>query len=120
MKLNIKILGLVVSCYALLISQAAFCNVRLPLLVSDGMVLQRDAEVKLWGWADAGEEVTINFKGNTYTAAADSDGKWMVVISQLKAGGPSHNSKKYPDWRCMGMFRPVKHGSAYGKGKRPL
>ncbi len=88
MKLNIKILGLVVSCYALLISQAAFCNVRLPLLVSDGMVLQRDAEVKLWGWADAGEEVTINFKGNTYTAAADSDGKWMVVISQLKAGGP--------------------------------
>ena len=88
MKLNVKTLGPALSCYVLLICQTAFCNVRLPRLVSDGMVLQRDATVKIWGWADEGEKVTINFKGKTYTTAAGTDGKWMVTLSPLKAGGP--------------------------------
>jgi len=88
MKLNVKTLGPALCCYVLLICQTAFCNVRLPRLVSDGMVLQRDATVKIWGWADEGEKVTINFKGKTYTTAAGTDGKWMVTLSPLKAGGP--------------------------------
>ena len=55
MKLNIKVTGSLLCCYVLLLlSQTAFCQVRLPLLVSDGMVLQRDANVKIWGWADEG------------------------------------------------------------------
>jgi sialate O-acetylesterase len=87
MKLNLKIFGSAV-CFLLLISQAAFCRVRLPWLLSDGMVLQRDANVKVWGWAEAGEKVTINFKGKTYTSAAGTDGKWMVTLSPSKAGGP--------------------------------
>jgi len=88
MKLNVKILGSVLCCCVLIICQAAFCQVRLPLLVSDGMVLQRDATVKVWGWAAAGEKVTITFNGKTYSAAAGTDGKWMVSLSELKAGGP--------------------------------
>jgi sialate O-acetylesterase len=52
------------------------------------MVLQRDANVKIWGWADEGEKVTINFNGKTYTATTGSDGKWMVSLSPSKAGGP--------------------------------
>jgi sialate O-acetylesterase len=88
MKLNLKILGSALCCYVLLICQAAFCQVRLPRLVSDGMVLQRDANVKVWGWADAGEKVTINFKDKTYTAVTGTDGKWMVSLSPSKAGGP--------------------------------
>ena len=52
------------------------------------MVLQRDADVKIWGWADKGEKVTINFNGKTYNTAAGTDGKWAVMISELKAGGP--------------------------------
>jgi sialate O-acetylesterase len=74
--------------YLLLCSQAAFCQVRLPRLVSDGMVLQRDAHAKVWGWAAKGETVTINFDGRTYHARADTDGKWTVLLSELKAGGP--------------------------------
>jgi len=70
MKLNVRTLGLALCCYVLLICQTAFCNVRLPRLVSDGMVLQRDANVKVWGWADQGEKITINFKGETYTTTA--------------------------------------------------
>ena len=51
MKLNVKVLGSALCCYVLLICQTALCNVRLPRLVSDGMVLQRAATVKIWGWA---------------------------------------------------------------------
>jgi sialate O-acetylesterase len=88
MKLNVKILSSAVCCYVLMILQPAFCQVRLPLLVSDGMVLQRDANVKVWGWAEAGEKVTINFNGKTYSATAGTDGKWAVILPALKAGGP--------------------------------
>jgi sialate O-acetylesterase len=88
MKLNVKILFSALCCYVLIISQAAFCQVRLPLLISDGMVLQRDADVKIWGWASAGEKVTINFNDKTYNAVAGTDGKWAVSLYALKAGGP--------------------------------
>ena len=63
-------------------------QLRLPRLISDGMVLQRDAEVKIWGWAAAGEEVAVEFIGEVYTAATGIDGKWSVTLSGLKAGGP--------------------------------
>lgn len=89
MKLNIKVSGSLLCCYILLLlSRTAFCEVRLPVLISDGMVLQRDADVKVWGWAGEGEKVTIDFDGKTYNAAAGADGKWEVILSQLKAGGP--------------------------------
>ena len=86
-KLNLKIFCSAV-CFLLLISQPAFCDVKLPRLVSDGVVLQRDADVKIWGWADANEKVSISFNGKTYQTAAGVDGKWAVTLSDLKAGGP--------------------------------
>jgi sialate O-acetylesterase len=88
MKLNKKIIGSAIFCCVLLISQAVFCQVKLPLLVSDGMVLQRDADVKIWGWADANEKIAVSFNGKTYNTAAGADGKWAVILSGLKAGGP--------------------------------
>jgi len=88
MKMNIKTLGWVLCCNLLLFCQAAFCQVRLPVLISSGMVLQRDTNVKIWGWADEGEKVKINFNGETYNAIAGADGKWEVKLSQLKEGGP--------------------------------
>jgi sialate O-acetylesterase len=84
---DIKIFGSALF-YLLIISQTVFCQVRLPRLVSDGMVLQRDASVKIWGWAEAGEEISISFNGKTYNTAADTDGKWAVTLPELKAGGP--------------------------------
>jgi sialate O-acetylesterase len=88
MKSNVKLIGSALCCYLLLICQTAFCNVRLPRLVSDGMVLQRDTAVKIWGWADAGEKVTATFNGKTHSAVADPNGKWMVTLPPAKAGGP--------------------------------
>ncbi|GAC1373062.1 MAG: sialate O-acetylesterase [Hymenobacter sp.] len=66
----------------------AAATVRLPRLVSDGMVLQRDADVAVWGWASPQEIVTVAFRGKTYHATTGPDGQWTVKLPHLKAGGP--------------------------------
>lgn len=84
MKLNsMLLLGL------LLLSTAAQATVRLPRFVADHMVLQRDAPVPLWGWADAGETVTVKFKGQKHQATpAPGTGRWQVSLPTQQAGGP--------------------------------
>jgi len=49
----------------------------------DGMVLQRDKPVPVWGFADRGTEVTVAFAGQMRTATAGSDGKWRVAFAPL-------------------------------------
>ena len=63
-------------------------KVKLPILVSDGMVLQREQEIVIWGKADAGEGVTVVFNKKKYSATTDSEGKWNVILPAMKAGGP--------------------------------
>jgi sialate O-acetylesterase len=63
-------------------------QVRLPQLVDHGMELQRNAEVKIWGWASQGEIVSILFMGEKYRTTTNAQGKWKVVLSNLKSGGP--------------------------------
>ncbi len=87
MKFNSKVFNSIIYSCLLIVLQTAFCSVRLPKLVSDGMVLQRDTKVKVWGWADANEKITINFIGKTYKTTAAADGKWTVPLGSLKAGG---------------------------------
>ena len=62
--------------------------VKLPRLISDGVVLQRDAKVKLWGWASANEKVTLTFLNKKYSTKADQSGKWLILLPSQKAGGP--------------------------------
>lgn len=63
-------------------------QIRLPQLIADSMVLQRNAKLKVWGWASPGERVTIKFHGKTFRTKTGTDGKWIVVIPPIKAGGP--------------------------------
>lgn len=66
-----------------------FGKLKLPRLIGDGMVLQRNAAVKIWGWARAGEAVTVKFCGRTYgCAAAECDGRWEILLEPMQAGGP--------------------------------
>jgi sialate O-acetylesterase len=88
MKLNMKISRSLLYLYVLLFSQVVFGHVRLPHLISDGMVLQRGESVKIWGWATEGEKVTIKFNSKTYNTTTNSDGEWAVILPELKAGGP--------------------------------
>ena len=62
--------------------------VRLPKLVGDRMVLQRETELKIWGWADPGEKVTVRFRDTPYYTEADGTGKWHVMLPPQQPGGP--------------------------------
>ncbi len=63
-------------------------EVRLPRLISDGMILQRNTEIKIWGWASAGEKIGVKFNGQTYFTTASDEGKWEVLLPSHSAGGP--------------------------------
>ena len=76
-------------------------KVKLPALISDGMVLQREQPIKVWGTADAGESVQVKFLKNatptgvkggklkaTYPATADENGQWSLTLPAMKPGGP--------------------------------
>ncbi|WP_335965798.1 sialate O-acetylesterase [Galbibacter sp. PAP.153] len=63
-------------------------QISLPKLISDGMVLQRDIPITVWGWASAEENITILFKGKTYHTKAGQNGNWEVDLEAGKAGGP--------------------------------
>src|SRR6185369_1769228 len=72
----------------LLINQAVFGQVRLPALVRDSMILQRDAKINIWGWAAKGEKISVKFNGKNFKTTTTADGKWLVQLSPMKAGGP--------------------------------
>lgn len=63
-------------------------KVKLPTFVADGMVLQREQSVPVWGTAEPGEEVSVTFLKKKYKALADAQGKWKVMMPAMKAGGP--------------------------------
>lgn len=64
--------------------------VRLPKIVGSNMVLQRDATVQIWGWAEAGEEVRVrgDWSDEQKQTTAGADGRWSVDVQTTAAGGP--------------------------------
>lgn len=60
-------------------------ELRLAVVFSDHMVLQRDKAVPVWGWADPGEMILVEFGGQMQSAAADADGKWQVKLDPMEA-----------------------------------
>ena len=66
----------------------AVCQVKLPRLIRDSMVLQRDTKIRLWGWARKNEKVSIRFNEQRASTKADADGKWTIWLPPMKAGGP--------------------------------
>lgn len=70
---------------ALLAGKGALAGVRLASPFADGMVLQRDASVPVWGVADPGERVTVEFAGQRVAATAGADGRWIVRLAPMAA-----------------------------------
>ena len=60
----------------------------MPQLFQSGMVFQRGKTIPVWGKANPGETITVTFNKKTYTAIADTEGKWRVDMAKMKAGGP--------------------------------
>jgi sialate O-acetylesterase len=63
-------------------------QVRLPQLIADKMVVQRDIPVTVWGWASPGERVIVELAGRRVRTIAASDSSWEVKLPSMKAGGP--------------------------------
>ncbi|MFM8905511.1 MAG: sialate O-acetylesterase [Verrucomicrobiota bacterium] len=58
---------------------------RLAAPISDHMVLQRGKPVAVWGFADAGEKVSVEFGGQSKQAVADGEGRWIVRLDAMEA-----------------------------------
>ncbi|WP_432712505.1 sialate O-acetylesterase [Pedobacter sp.] len=80
---NLYILSALFLCTSPLVAQ-----IKLPKLISDGMVLQRAATTKIWGWAQPNELVRLKFDKKTYQTITAQDGKWQINLPPQKAGGP--------------------------------
>jgi sialate O-acetylesterase len=63
-------------------------DVKLPALISDHMLLQRDRPVRIWGTATAGENVRVEIAGQSATTRADGYGRWAMMLKPLAQGGP--------------------------------
>ncbi|MEK6246580.1 MAG: hypothetical protein N2C12_00275, partial [Planctomycetales bacterium] len=86
MKLTwLAILSVLFSC-----SADVTAAVRLPKIFSSHMVLQRQMPIRVFGWADADEVVTVDFNGYTATKMAGQDGGWEVELPAMEADGQSH------------------------------
>ena len=69
----------------LILSASLFGDVRLPDVLSDRMLLQRGVEVPIWGIADPGEKITVQFAGQTRTTTAGKDGRFQVKLAPMEA-----------------------------------
>jgi sialate O-acetylesterase len=82
-KISLSLLALLLAASPLL------AGVKLASPFTSHMVLQRDMKVPVWGTADAGEKVTVEFAGQKISTTADADGKWRVNLKALKASTES-------------------------------
>lgn len=100
----------------LLMAQTALADVQMPNVFGSHMVLQRRKPVPVWGWAVAGEKVTVTVNNQTKTIKAGKDGKWQIKLDPMEAGGPyqmtvkgQKNSLTFDDvllgevWICSGQ-----------------
>lgn len=94
----------------------AFGQVKLPALVGDNMVLQRDKPTKIWGWASPGEKIRIETRNKVIKTQSDKTGKWTAQLPAFAAGGPFdirvndvmiHNVIWGDVWLCAGQSNMV-------------
>lgn len=105
------------SCLALtaLSSSFALADVKTPAIFGSHMVLQQGQKNRVWGWADAGEEVTVSIDKQKLTAKPGEHGRWQVELEPLAVGGPytltvqGKNTLTFEDvlvgevWICSGQ-----------------
>ncbi len=100
----------------ILLSQALFGQIKLPSLVSDGMVLQHQQVTNIWGWASPGEKIRIRTRNKSIQTQADKSGKWQAQLPAFPAGGPFdirinelliHNVLWGEVWLCSGQSNMV-------------
>ena len=81
---------LVLAILLLFISSKAIAQLRLPAIISSGMVLQQNDSASLWGWGSPAEKilVTTSWNGKTDTTTVNNRANWKLKIKTPAAGGP--------------------------------
>jgi len=82
------IVGMVLGLALAASAPKVWAEVKLPKILGDNMVLQQQTEVRIWGWADPEEEVTVQFQDQKASTKADAQGRWLVKLRTPEAGGP--------------------------------
>jgi sialate O-acetylesterase len=112
---NLLFVLIAISTVFIIMPSPVMADVRMPQIFSDNMVLQRDTEITVWGWADPGEQVTVTLGGQNRVAETGIDGRWEVSLTSMKAGGPfkmlvnGKNSLEFSNilvgdvWICSGQ-----------------
>jgi len=119
MKMNFSWRAMLAVAAMTLVASGVEAKLRLPHILSDNLILQRNAEARLWGWANKGQTVAVktSWDGKTHKAEADSEGKWLVrvatpeasftpheiTISQGKESVVLHNVLVGEVWVCAGQ-----------------
>ena len=85
-KVSIKLAGAVALALCCVATLSA--EVRLPKMLSDHAVLQREAPIHIWGWAEPGERLTAHFHDQTVSTEATKFGEWSLWLMPEHAGGP--------------------------------
>jgi sialate O-acetylesterase len=75
---------LVLTCFA----QPALSEVRLPNVFGNHMVLQRDKTLTIWGWAQPGENISVQISSARVQVQANERGEWTAILPAMPAGGP--------------------------------
>lgn len=85
-----------VSLFVLTSLQSVCAKIKLPAIVSSNMVLQRNTTIKIWGWADANEKITIktSWSKAPISIQADADGNWMIDAKTTDSKVPQTISLK--------------------------
>ena len=94
----------------------AHADVKVPAIFGDHMVLQRDAELKFWGWAEPGESVEIQIGASKSSTPADGEGKWRLELPAMVASKSPTDTDRC---RCI-MELSSKLFSPSTNGKRDL
>ncbi|MFC1763992.1 sialate O-acetylesterase [Planctomycetota bacterium] len=86
---RIQINGLIFGLLITVLPQLAYADIRLHGLFLDHMVVQRDTEIPVWGWADPGENVSVKAGwGAQAQVLTGADGSWSTRLKTPPAGGP--------------------------------
>jgi sialate O-acetylesterase len=72
----------------LVLIKPSFADVSLPKLISNHMILQRDMPLKLWGWANSDETVSVWLNNEFVGKTVATDGQWQIPLAAQTAGGP--------------------------------
>jgi sialate O-acetylesterase len=85
MKLK-HLLPIVIYSLAALTAAVQAAPLKLHAILTDNMILQRDKPIKIWGWADAGDKISVSFgKEKAITTAAGDAGLWEVTFPAREA-----------------------------------